>query len=99
MEMLVESQESSLQSYPVRLRGHGQITIPQVIRDRLDVGDGDFLVLVEIGDLIFLTSKPLQTPRLADKLVDLMDETGITLADLLLGVNEERSAIEYVRTC
>lgn len=99
MEMLVESQESLSQSYPVRLCSRGQITIPQGIRERLDVGDGDFLVLVEIGDLICLTPKPLQTPRLADKLVNLMDEAGITLADLLQGVNEERFAIEHARTC
>ncbi len=93
----MDVQETSVLSYPVRLRSRGQITIPQVIRERMDVDDGDFLTLVEIGDLIFLAPKPLQTLRLAGKLVDMMDEAGVTLADLLRGVNEERSAIARER--
>lgn len=82
-----------VQTYPVRLRSRGQITVPQAIRERLEVNDGDFLVLVEIGDLIFLAPKALQVPHLADKLADMMDEAGITLADFLLGLAEERAAI------
>jgi len=89
----MEEQNIVVQTYPVRLRSRGQITVPQAIRERLEVNDGDFLVLVEIGDLIFLAPKSLQVPRLADKLADMMDEAGITLADLLLGLEEERAAI------
>lgn len=78
----MEDQNVVVQTYPVRLRSRGQITVSQAIRERLAVNDGDFLVLVEIGDLMFLAPKPLQVPRLADK-----------LADLLQGLEEERIAI------
>ena len=81
------------QSYPVRLRNKGQITLPQALRRRFDVADGDFLVFVEIADIVFLSPRPLQVPRLADKLADMMDEAGVTLADLLKGLEEERIAI------
>jgi antitoxin PrlF len=89
----MEDQDVVVQTYPVRLRSRGQITVPQAIRERLAVNDGDFLVLVEIGDLVFFAPKPLQVPRLADKLANMMDEAGITLADLLQGLEEERIAI------
>lgn len=87
-----------VQTYPIRLRSRGQITLPQIVRDRLDVTDGDVLTLVEVGDLLFLSLRPLQVPRLADKLADLLDESGLTLADLLQGLQAERIALMHERT-
>jgi bifunctional DNA-binding transcriptional regulator/antitoxin component of YhaV-PrlF toxin-antitoxin module len=83
----------ALETYPVRLRNRGQITVPQALREQLAVSDGDFLVLVKLGDLVFLSPKSLQVPRLADKLAGMLDEAGMTLADLLQGLEEQRSAI------
>ena len=92
-------QDITLQTYPVRLRGGGQITIPQAIRERLAFNDGDFLVMVEVDGMVFLAPKPLQAPRLADRLADMMDEAGATLADLLQGIEGERIAIWQERNC
>jgi len=93
----MDQQETVMQTYPVRLRERGQITLPQPVRDRLDVADGGFLTLVEIGDLLFLSPRPLQVPRLADKLADLLEESELTLADLLQGLQQERIAITQER--
>jgi len=90
---MIQEQEITLETYPVRLRSRGQITLPQSVRERLDVSDGDFLLLVEVGDLFFITPKPLQVPRLADKIADLIDDSGVSLADLLQGLAEERASI------
>ncbi|MDQ3250050.1 MAG: AbrB/MazE/SpoVT family DNA-binding domain-containing protein [Chloroflexota bacterium] len=90
---MIKEPEIAVETYPVRLRSRGQITLPQTVRERLDVSDGDFLLLVEVGDLFFITPKPLQVPRLADKIADLLDESGVSLADLLQGLEEERAAI------
>jgi bifunctional DNA-binding transcriptional regulator/antitoxin component of YhaV-PrlF toxin-antitoxin module len=82
-----------IETYPVRLRNRGQITVPLALREQLAVADGDFLVLVKLGDLVFLSPKPLQVPRLADRLADMLDESGTTLADLLQSLEEQRSAV------
>jgi hypothetical protein len=67
--------------------------MPQALREQLALDDGDFLILVKLGDLVFLSPKPLQAPRLADRLADMLDQSGTTLADLLQGLEEQRTAI------
>jgi bifunctional DNA-binding transcriptional regulator/antitoxin component of YhaV-PrlF toxin-antitoxin module len=84
---------TTIETYPVRLRNRGQITLPQPLREQLALDDGDFLVLVKLEDLVFLSPKPLQAPRLADKLADMLDESGTTLADLLQDLEQQRTAI------
>lgn len=78
---------------PVRLRGRGQITIPQAVRDSLNIAEGDVLTLLQVGDVVLLTSKQPQVPRLADKVVEMMEAEGVSLADLLSGLKEEREAM------
>jgi AbrB family looped-hinge helix DNA binding protein len=85
--------EVDVKTYPIRLRDRGQITVPQVVRDRLKVIEGDMLTLLQVGDLILLTPKQPQVPKLADKIVAMMESEEISLADLLLGLEEERKAI------
>jgi hypothetical protein len=67
--------------------------MPQALREQLALDDGDSLVLVKMGDLVFLSPKPLQVPRLADRLAGMLDQSGITLADLLQDLEEQRTAI------
>lgn len=87
-----------VQSFPVRLRPRGQITLPQSVRDHWALGEGDILTLVEVGDLLLLSRKEPEVPRLADKFAALMAEEGLSLADLLEGLEEERKAIRAERS-
>jgi len=91
--MSVMKVTSEIQSNPVRLRKRGQITIPQAVRDNLGVSEGDILTLLQMGDVIMLTPRQPQVPRLADKIAGLMEEESVSLADLLQGLKEEREAI------
>jgi len=83
--------------YDIRLRQRGQITVPREVRDRLDVNEGDTLTLVRVGSILLLTPKRPVVPVLADRIVELMEREGVTLADLLLGLEEERAAIYQER--
>jgi AbrB family looped-hinge helix DNA binding protein len=89
----VSNTDTDAKTYPIRLRGRGQITVPQTVRDNLNVTEGDILTLLQVGDVVLLTPKRPQVPRLADKIVDLMEAEGVSLADLLSGLEEEREAI------
>jgi bifunctional DNA-binding transcriptional regulator/antitoxin component of YhaV-PrlF toxin-antitoxin module len=82
-----------VKTYPVRLRERGQITMPQIVRESLNVAQGDILTLLQIGDLVLLTPRKPQVPQLAEQIVAIMEDEKVSLADLLLGLQEERKAI------
>ena len=93
MTSLEENTGADVKTYPIRLRNRGQITIPQGIRDNLDLTEGDILTLQQVGGLVLLTPKQPQVPKLADKIVSMMEKENVSMADLLLGLEEERKAI------
>jgi len=61
------------------------------------VNEGDTLTLVQMGSILLLTPKRPVVPLLADRIVELMEAEGVTLADLLIGLEEERAAIYQER--
>lgn len=94
--MLV-STEPATGTYAARLRPRGQVTIPQAVRESLSLNQGDILTVVQLGDAVLFTPQKLQTPKLAEKFTQIMDEEGVTLADLLAGLAEEREIIHRER--
>ncbi|MGD2049647.1 MAG: AbrB/MazE/SpoVT family DNA-binding domain-containing protein [Chloroflexota bacterium] len=81
-----EQSTYNISSNPVRLRERGQLTIPQSVRDRSGLTDGDILTLFQLGDLIVLSPREPQVPILADKIVKMMEKEGVSLVDLLSGL-------------
>lgn len=76
--------------FPVRLRERGQLTVPQQFRERLALHEGDIVDFVQVGDTLVLTPRTLRVPQIADRFADLMDAAGVSLADLLSGLAEDR---------
>lgn len=85
------------ESYAIRLRERGQITVPREVREQMDVAEGDWVNLVRIGEVYVLSPRALRVPHLADRIADLMEREGVSLADLLTGLDDERRAIEAER--
>lgn len=79
-----------VQSYTIRLRERGQVTIPQAVRDELAVKEGDMLTLVQIDGLLVLRPKQPLVPQLSEQFSHQMDEAGLSLADMLEGLAQER---------
>lgn len=80
-------------TYAVRLRERGQITLPQPVRDRLAVDAGDTLNLVQIDDVLLLSPRQAVIPKLSQEFTALMTDEGVSLAELLRGLEEERKLI------
>lgn len=80
-------------TFSVRLRERGQITLPQPVRDSLAVDTGDTLNLVQIDDILLLSPRQALIPKLSQEFTALMQEEGVSLADLLQGLEEERKLI------
>ncbi len=79
-----------MQSYTVRLRDRGQVTIPQAVRNELAVKEGDTLTMVQIDGIVLLRPKQPVVPQLSEQFSQQMDEAGLSLADLLEGLAQER---------
>lgn len=77
----------------IRFRTRNQLTIPQAMTDALELEAGDLLTAMRIGDAIVLAPRDLKTPKLAEDFSSIMDEEGVSLADLLDGLTEERSKL------
>ncbi|HBW57952.1 MAG TPA: AbrB family transcriptional regulator [Oscillatoriales bacterium UBA8482] len=82
-----------MQQFPIILGQGGEITIPQLLQDSLNVNQGDMLVLLQIGNLILLAPKQPQVPQLIDQIVSIMENQNVDLTDLLAGLETEREAI------
>ena len=80
-------------TYTVRLRDRGQLTLPQAVRKKLAVDDGDILTLVQIDDLAIITRRSSLLPKLSQEFTAIMKEDGVSLAELLQGLEEEREQI------
>jgi len=76
----------------VRVRKHGQFTIPAEIRRQMGIEEGDAFSLIQLGDTLIATRKALVAPQIAGAIEALMDEEGVTLADLLDGLEKQREA-------
>ncbi len=81
-------------AYTVRLRERGQITLPQSVRNNLAVDTGDTLNLVQIDDILLLSPRQALIPKLSQEFTELMKEEGLSLAELLQGLEEERRLIQ-----
>ncbi|MCT7950547.1 AbrB/MazE/SpoVT family DNA-binding domain-containing protein [Ancylothrix sp. C2] len=79
--------------FPVVLQEEGQISLPAAVREHLNLSQGDRLTIIQVGRLVLLTAKPPQVPQLIDQIVDLMENEGLELSDLLAGLEDERNAI------
>lgn len=62
----ITSQETDveIQQFPILLRQGGEITIPQLLQDSLDINEGDMLVLLQIGNLIVLAPDAFKPHKL-----------------------------------
>ncbi len=79
--------------YAIQVRQRGQVTIPRRLRELLAIEDGDTLTVFQVGDTLLLAPRPLQTPQLIDRMADMLDESGLTLADLLADLPRIREEI------
>ncbi len=79
-------------TYTVRLRERAVDAATAVHRD-LAVDKGDILTLVQIDDLAVLTRRSTLLPKLSEEFTAIMKDDGVSLADLLQGLEQEREQL------
>ncbi|HUF39061.1 MAG TPA: AbrB/MazE/SpoVT family DNA-binding domain-containing protein [Anaerolineales bacterium] len=89
--------EDGANTYQVRLRDKGQVTIPRGVRETINAQEGDILSLLQIDDLILITPKVTRLSALTEQFTAEMDRAGVSLADLLEGLADARAEIARER--
>jgi bifunctional DNA-binding transcriptional regulator/antitoxin component of YhaV-PrlF toxin-antitoxin module len=74
----------------VRVRSRGQLTIPQDLREALDLGEETGLNVFRVGKVLLMTPKRLQRASLASEVEREMKRERLTLDDLLKDLKGQR---------
>ena len=90
--MIRRENEGMLQLEPTfsRVYSKGQVTIPAKIRKSLNIGEGTKLSFLQIGEVVLLSPRSLVVPGAQREIAWIMEKEGVTLRELLEGLEEER---------
>lgn len=89
MSLLIDEQVE-ISTYTTPLQPQGQITIPRPFREEMLLNTGDPITFMKIGEAMILTNKQSRLPELVDRMIQKMEAEGLTLSDMLAGLEEER---------
>ena len=75
---------------PVQVRQRGTLTLPAELRAKYGIKEGDTYYLVDLEGLFVLTPMTPLAPELAREIERLRLEAGLSTAELLAGLREQR---------
>lgn len=84
-------------SMTLQLRQRGSLTLPKKLRTRYGLREGEVFTLVDLGGVFVLSPKVSLVARMAAEIEQMREETGLTVDDLLEGLDETRKQL-YAET-
>jgi AbrB family looped-hinge helix DNA binding protein len=75
----------------VQIRKRGTLTLPKKMREKYGLEEGDPVTLIDLGEGILLSPKPVAVEKMAAQLESLMERQGLSLGELIRGVAEIRA--------
>jgi bifunctional DNA-binding transcriptional regulator/antitoxin component of YhaV-PrlF toxin-antitoxin module len=90
-----------VETYTVQMGPDGKLELPANFRSEFNLEAGDPLILIRIDGHWIITPKPLVVPEMADKIAGLVDKAGLTVEDLIAGletVGQQLYEEQYGRT-
>jgi bifunctional DNA-binding transcriptional regulator/antitoxin component of YhaV-PrlF toxin-antitoxin module len=78
-------------STTLQIRGKGAVTLPIELRRKYGLDEGDIITLIDLGNGSFLLA-PVVThlDRLGDRVAKAMAKSGVSEAEILAALDEER---------
>jgi AbrB family looped-hinge helix DNA binding protein len=86
-------EDQKLELRTVRLQERGQITVPARFREELGLEKGDALTIMRLGYYLLISPKELVIPKATEAISRIREEKGLTLEELLAGLEKQRRAI------
>jgi AbrB family looped-hinge helix DNA binding protein len=75
----------------VRVQEKGQVTIPQAIRKKLGLKQGDLVAVMETPEGVFITPQQVVAAKALDSIGDILKEQGLSLEALIASGREIRT--------
>jgi len=75
------------------IKARGQLTIPKKIREAGHLEEGQAVSIIPVGDSLVITPKRLELDEARRQLKRVLKSSGVSLADLLSGLDEERASL------
>jgi bifunctional DNA-binding transcriptional regulator/antitoxin component of YhaV-PrlF toxin-antitoxin module len=84
---------AKVRAFHAEIRARGQLTIPKKIREKEAFYEGANVSIIPVGDSLLLTPHKLELDEARREIGRLMKEAGISLGDLIRGLEEERTSL------
>lgn len=72
------------------VRNQGELTLPDDVREKYGIRTGDILNLIDLGGVFVLSPIVPMVPKLAYEIERMRLEAGLSTADLMKGLREQR---------
>jgi bifunctional DNA-binding transcriptional regulator/antitoxin component of YhaV-PrlF toxin-antitoxin module len=79
-----------MEASTIQIRQRGVITLPAKLRQRYNLEPGDVLTFIDLDGAFFLVPKVSLVPKLAAEIERLRQEAGLSVEELLEGLDEQR---------
>lgn len=83
----------AVKSVTAEIKARGQLTIPKKIREASHLEEGEIVSIIPVGDSIIVTPKRLELDEARRQLKKILKGSGLSLDELLKGLEEEREAV------
>jgi len=88
-----------MEANTIQIRQRGVIILPAKLRQRHNLEPGDTLTLIDLDGTFFVAPKVSLMPRLAAEIERLRQEAGLSMEDLLEGLDEQRRRYYQEKKC
>jgi AbrB family looped-hinge helix DNA binding protein len=75
------------------IKSRGQVTIPKKIRVTSHLEEGQVVSIIPVGDSVIITPKRLELDEARREVKKILKASGLSLEDLLAGLEEERGKL------
>ena len=79
-----------MEASTIQIRQLGGIILPAKLRQRHSLETGNTLTLIDLDGVFFVVPKVSLVPKLAAEIERLRQEAGLSIEDLLEGLDEQR---------
>lgn len=84
---------TDVRAFRAEIRARGQLTIPKEIREKEALHEGESVSIIPVGDSLLVTPHKLDLDEARRELRKIMREAGVSLEELIHGLDEERTVL------
>lgn len=82
----------------LQVRQRGTLTLPAKLRAKYKIEEGDVFTLIDLDGVLILSPRVSIVPKLVGEIERLREASGLTIEDLVEGLDEQRQRIHRERT-